>query len=52
MAFTNRVACPVCGERLHTDIQVCPACGVRQTAREDPREQVFQTFWPVILGGG
>ena len=52
MGNTNRVACPVCGERNHPGVQVCPGCGMRQTGREDPREQVFQTFWPVTLGAG
>jgi uncharacterized OB-fold protein len=52
VAFTNRVACPVCGERNHPDVPACQACGARQVGREDPREQVFQTFWPVLLGAG
>lgn len=52
MSLTNRIACPVCGERNHPDVQVCPSCGVRQADREGPREQLLRTFWPVILGGG
>lgn len=50
MGRPGHVACSACGNWNHPDVAVCPACGVRHPGREGLREQVFQTFWPFVIG--